>query len=43
MRDGVIVEQGDSRKIFEEPETEYTHALLDAALDMKADEVVVRQ
>lgn len=43
MRDGVIVEQGDSKKIFEAPETEYTHALLDAALDMKADEVVVRQ
>ena len=43
MRDGLILEQGDSQKIFEAPETEYTQALLDAALDMKADEVVVRQ
>lgn len=43
MRDGKILEQGDSTKIFEDPETEYTQALLDAALDMKADEVVVRQ
>ena len=43
MRDGLILEQGDSTKIFENPETEYTQALLDAALDMKADEVVVRQ
>ena len=43
MRDGKILEQGDSKKIFEAPETEYTQALLDAALDMKADEVVVRQ
>ena len=43
MRDGVILEQGDSEQIFNSPQTEYTHALLDAALDMKADEVVVRQ
>ncbi len=33
MRDGVAVEQGSTRQIFENPQTDYTRALLAAALD----------
>ena len=43
MRDGVVVEQGPARHVFENPETEYARALFDAALDMKVDEAYVRQ
>ena len=43
MRDGVIVEQGPARSVFENPQSEYAHALFNAALDMKVDEAVVSQ
>jgi len=36
MRNGVVVEEGSSEKIFEQPETEYTKALLAAAFDLEA-------
>jgi microcin C transport system ATP-binding protein len=32
MKEGVVVEQGDARQIFEQPQTAYTQALLDAAV-----------
>ena len=35
MKAGDVVEAGDSARIFEAPETEYTKALLAAALDLK--------
>ena len=38
LRDGLVVETGPTEAIFERPETEYTQALLAAALDLKATE-----
>src|SRR5690606_18053769 len=35
MKDGKVVEQGPSQKIFETPETAYTKALISAALDLE--------
>ena len=43
MRDGVIVEQGPAADVFENPSSDYTKALFHAALDLEADEEVVRQ
>ena len=43
MRDGVIVEQGPARSVFTNPQSDYTKALFHAALDLEADEEVVRQ
>ena len=43
MRDGVIVEQGPARQVFENPSSDYARALFDAALDMKVDDEYVRQ
>lgn len=40
MKDGVIVEQGPSEKVFSEPETAYTRALMAAAFDLEVVEVV---
>jgi microcin C transport system ATP-binding protein len=34
LKDGVIVEQGPARRVFEAPEQEYTKALLAAALEL---------
>ncbi|MDA0789305.1 MAG: ABC transporter ATP-binding protein [Proteobacteria bacterium] len=39
MKDGVIVEQGPSEKVFAEPETEYTRALMAAAFDLEVVDV----
>ena len=36
MRNGKVVEQGSSEKIFEDPETEYTKALMAAAFNIEA-------
>ena len=36
MCDGKIVEQGTARQIFEDPQEEYTKALINAALEVKA-------
>ncbi len=38
MRSGKVVEQGKAEKIFSSPKEPYTRSLLDAALNMKADE-----
>jgi microcin C transport system ATP-binding protein len=35
MKDGVVVEQGPSEKVFSEPETAYTKALMAAAFDLE--------
>lgn len=35
MKDGKVVEQGPAQAIFDNPQTEYTKALLDAALALK--------
>jgi microcin C transport system ATP-binding protein len=44
MRDGQVVEQGDSGRIFNSPGDPYTRALIDAALDLRvSDEGAVRQ
>ena len=43
MRDGVIVEQGPAADVFNNPKSDYTEALFRAALDLEADEEVVRQ
>ena len=43
MRDGVIVEQGPAMDVFTNPTSDYTKALFLAALDLEADEEVVRQ
>ena len=43
MRDGEIVEQGPAIDVFEHPQHEYSRALFAAALDMTADDEVVRQ
>jgi len=36
MKDGVAVEAGDARQIFERPQHPYTHALMAAAFEIKA-------
>ncbi|WP_207458015.1 ABC transporter ATP-binding protein [Azospirillum sp. SYSU D00513] len=36
MKDGRVVEQGPTRRIFEEPQQDYTRALLAAALNLEA-------
>ena len=36
MRNGVVVEQGPADEIFDNPQTDYTKALLAAAFDLKA-------
>jgi len=36
MRLGKVVEQGSSKQIFEDPQTDYTKSLMAAAFDMKA-------
>ena len=36
MKDGKVVEQGPTRRIFEEPREDYTRALLAAALNLEA-------
>jgi microcin C transport system ATP-binding protein len=41
MRSGKVVEQGKADDIFSSPKESYTRALLDAALNMKADETGV--
>ena len=43
MRDGIVVEQGPAADVFENPSSDYTKALFHAALDLEADEQVVRQ
>lgn len=43
MRDGKIVEQGSTEQIFESPQTDYTRALLAAALDHQVDPIVALQ
>ncbi|QQG35931.1 MAG: ABC transporter ATP-binding protein [Micavibrio aeruginosavorus] len=35
MKDGKVVEQGPAQQIFDHPQTEYTRALLEAALNLK--------
>jgi len=37
MKDGDIVEAGDAQAIFEAPQTDYTRALLAAALNMNTE------
>ncbi|HET8728788.1 MAG TPA: ATP-binding cassette domain-containing protein, partial [Alphaproteobacteria bacterium] len=36
MKNGVVVEQGPARRIFEDPQEDYTKALLKAAFDLEA-------
>ncbi|MCZ6887176.1 MAG: ABC transporter ATP-binding protein [Gammaproteobacteria bacterium] len=43
MRNGEIVEQGPATQVFDNPKDEYTRALFAAALDLEADERLVRQ
>ncbi len=43
MRNGVAVERGSSEKIFNDPQTDYTRALLAASFNLKADETAVKQ
>ena len=44
MRDGVVVEQGPARSVFEQPRTDYTRALIAAALHLQTAPLdVVRQ
>jgi microcin C transport system ATP-binding protein len=44
MRNGVAVERGPASQIFENPQTDYTRALLSASLNLQAaPENVVRQ
>ncbi len=43
MRNGVAVERGSSDQIFNNPQTDYTKALLAAAFNLKADEEATRQ
>ena len=38
MRDGKVVEQGPADRVFEDPQTAYTKALMAAAFDLAADE-----
>jgi len=43
MRNGVIVEQGSTKEIFDNPQTDYTRALFAAAFDLKATKLVVNE
>jgi microcin C transport system ATP-binding protein len=44
MRDGVVVEQGPAEAVFEHPRTDYTKALIAAALHLRTAPLeVVRQ
>ena len=43
MQGGVVVEQGPAASVFENPQNDYTRALFHAALDLEADEGVLRQ
>jgi microcin C transport system ATP-binding protein len=43
MRNGIAVERGSSEQIFNNPQTDYTRALLSASFNLKADESVMRQ
>jgi microcin C transport system ATP-binding protein len=43
MRNGVAVERGSAFQIFEQPQSDYTKALLAAAFNLKATEGIVRQ
>jgi microcin C transport system ATP-binding protein len=43
MRNGIAVERGSAREIFENPQEDYTKALLSAAFNLKADEGSTRQ
>ncbi len=43
MRNGIAVERGTSEQIFNNPQTDYTKALLAASLNLKVDEKIVRQ
>jgi microcin C transport system ATP-binding protein len=43
MRDGVVVERGEGRQIFEAPREPYTKALLAASLNLKPTQGVVKQ
>ena len=36
MRDGVVIEQGDSNQIFQDPREDYTRRLMRAAFDLEA-------
>ena len=36
MRDGMVVEQGPAEQVFEQPQEDYTKALLAAALNLEA-------
>jgi microcin C transport system ATP-binding protein len=38
LRDGLVVEQGPAKEMFETPKSDYTRALLAAALDLEATE-----
>ncbi len=38
MRDGKVIEQGPADRVFEDPQTAYTKALMAAAFDLAADE-----
>jgi microcin C transport system ATP-binding protein len=42
MRNGLVVERGDSEQIFNTPQEDYTKALLAASLNLKATEGIVR-
>jgi microcin C transport system ATP-binding protein len=43
MRNGVAVERGPSEQIFNNPQTDYTKALLAASFNLKADETSMKQ
>ena len=43
MRDGKVEERGTADEIFRAPKSDYTKALLAAALNLKADERLARQ
>lgn len=43
MRNGVIVEQGSTKEIFDHPQTDYTKALFAAAFDLKATQTVAHE
>jgi microcin C transport system ATP-binding protein len=44
MRDGVVVEQGPAQDVFEQPRSDYTKALIAAALHLRTAPMdIVRQ
>ena len=43
MRNGLVEERGETARIFANPQSAYTKALLAASLNLKADETVTRQ